>query len=97
MATNFTIYMRYFHLWLINRGIVYKYLLLMRDLVESIGPQGELETVGYYFPKTEGRGKIVPHGLQFTEGPNRFHQIPNKEQRIFVLYPSLIYSCSLIC
>jgi len=55
---------------------VYKYLMIMRDLVESIGPRGELEGVGYYFPETEGRGKIVPHALQFTEGTNRFHKDP---------------------
>ena len=25
--------------------------MIMRDLVESIGPRGELEGVGYYFPR----------------------------------------------
>ena len=60
------------------REIVYKYLMIVRDLVESIGPRGELEGVGYYFPETGGRGKIVPHALQFTEGPIDSTQIPKE-------------------
>ena len=57
-------------------NIVYKYLMIMRDLVESIGPRSELEGMGYYFSETEGRGKIVLHALQFTVGTNRFNKYP---------------------
>ena len=48
-------------------GILYKYLMLKREMVQNIFPR-DCRPWTYYFPETEGRGEIVGPRSTVYEG-----------------------------